>query len=94
MKFKRKRNAFQKAMANAVKASTVRFDEPWGMVCLFWAGGSPNTAYAKNVSKAQGGAGRSSGSRRCECLKTPVERLPRGDSFRPSLDCPLIWLDS
>jgi hypothetical protein len=49
--FKQKRDAFQKAMAGVVKASTVRFDEPWGMVCLFWAGGSPNTAYAKSVAQ-------------------------------------------
>jgi hypothetical protein len=49
--FKQKRDVFQKAMAGVVKASTVRFDEPWGMVCLFWAGGSPNTAYAKSVAQ-------------------------------------------
>jgi hypothetical protein len=30
-----------------VKASKMRFDEPWGMVCLYWTGGSPATAYAK-----------------------------------------------
>jgi len=34
-------------MAALVKKSKVRFDEPWGMVCLFWAGGSPQTAYGK-----------------------------------------------
>jgi hypothetical protein len=45
--FKKKRDALQKNLAAMVKASKTRFDEPWGMVCLFWAGGSPNTAYAK-----------------------------------------------
>jgi hypothetical protein len=34
-----------------VKASTVRFDEPWGMVSLYWAGGSPETAYGKAVTR-------------------------------------------
>ena len=45
--FKKKRDALQKAMSRMVKASKMRFDEPWGMVCLYWAGGSPPTAYAK-----------------------------------------------
>ena len=45
--FKKKRDALQKAMSEMVRASTLRFDEPWGMVCLYWAGGSPATAYAK-----------------------------------------------
>ena len=45
--FKKKRDALQKTMSKIVKASKMRFDEPWGMVCLYWAGGSPATAYAK-----------------------------------------------
>lgn len=45
--FKKKRDALQAAMASMVKASKLRFDEPWGMVSLFWAAGSPNTAYGK-----------------------------------------------
>jgi hypothetical protein len=45
--FKKKRDSLQKALAAMVKASKTRFDEPWGMVCLFWAGGSPNSAYGK-----------------------------------------------
>jgi hypothetical protein len=45
--FKNKREALQKKLAAMVKASKTRFDEPWGMVCLFWAAGSPRTAYAK-----------------------------------------------
>ncbi len=45
--FKAKRDALQKALSSMVKASKTRFDEPWGMVSLFWAGGSPHTAYAK-----------------------------------------------
>jgi hypothetical protein len=49
--FKKKRQALQKKLAAIVKASKTRFDEPWGMVCLFWAGGSPHTAYAKTVAQ-------------------------------------------
>jgi len=49
--FKKKRDSLQKKLAAVVKASTTRFDEPWGMVCLFWAGGSPHTAYAKTVAQ-------------------------------------------
>ena len=49
--FKKKRNALQEKLAEMVKASRTRFDEPWGMVCLFWAGGSPNNAYAKVVTE-------------------------------------------
>ncbi len=49
--FKKKSNALQNKMAAIVKASTIRFDEPWGMVCLFWAGGSPHTAYAETVAR-------------------------------------------
>jgi hypothetical protein len=45
--FKRRRDALQKKLSAMVKASKVRFAEPWGMVCLFWAAGSPRTAYAK-----------------------------------------------
>ena len=49
--FKKKRDSLQKKLAAMVKASTTRFDEPWGMVCLFWAGGSPHTAYAKTIAQ-------------------------------------------
>jgi hypothetical protein len=49
--FKKKRDALQKKLAEMVKASKTRFDEPWGMVCLFWAGGSPSTSYAKIVTE-------------------------------------------
>jgi len=49
--FKKKCNALQKKLADMVKASRTRFDEPWGMVCLFWAGGSPHTAYARAVTR-------------------------------------------
>jgi hypothetical protein len=48
--FKKKRDTLQKKLAAMVKASRARFDEPWGMVCLFWAGGSPHTAYARTVA--------------------------------------------
>jgi hypothetical protein len=49
--FKKKRDALQKALSDMVKASKTRFEEPWGMVCLFWAGGSPHTAYGKTVTQ-------------------------------------------
>ena len=49
--FKKKRDALQKKLAAMIKASKTRFDEPWGMVCLFWAGGSPRTAYGKTVAQ-------------------------------------------
>jgi hypothetical protein len=49
--FKKKRDALQKQLASMVKASKARFDEPWGMVCLFWAAGSPATAYGKAVTQ-------------------------------------------
>jgi hypothetical protein len=50
--FKKKRDALQKNLAAMVKASKTRFHEPWGMVCLFWAGGSPRTAYGKAVAQS------------------------------------------
>jgi hypothetical protein len=49
--FKNKRDALQKKLAGMVKASKTRFDEPWGMICLFQAAGSPQTAYAKAVTQ-------------------------------------------
>ncbi len=49
--FKSKRNALQTTLASMVKASKTRFDEPWGMVCLFWAAGSPPRAYGKAVAQ-------------------------------------------
>ena len=49
--FKKKRDALQRSLSDMVKASKTRFEEPWGMVCLFWAGGSPHTAYGKTVTQ-------------------------------------------
>jgi hypothetical protein len=49
--FKKKRDALQQKLAEMVKTSKARFDEPWGMVCLFWAGGPPSTSYAKIASE-------------------------------------------
>ncbi len=49
--FKAKCDALQKKLAAMVKASTIRFDEPWGMVALFWAAGSPHTSYAKAITQ-------------------------------------------
>jgi hypothetical protein len=45
------RGALQKRLAEMVKKSKTRFDEPWGMVCLFWAGGSPRSAYGKAATQ-------------------------------------------
>jgi hypothetical protein len=45
--FQKKTAALQSKMAAMAKASTIRFDEPWGMVSLFWAGGSPRLASGK-----------------------------------------------
>lgn len=45
--FKKKRDALQEALSEMIKTSKMRFGEPWGMVCLYWAGGSPATAYGK-----------------------------------------------
>jgi hypothetical protein len=49
--FNQRREALQKKLSAMIKASKTRFDEPWGMVCLFWASGSPPTASAKTVSQ-------------------------------------------
>jgi hypothetical protein len=49
--FNQTREALQKKLAAMIKASKTRFDEPWGMVCLFWAAGFPRTASAKAVSQ-------------------------------------------
>jgi hypothetical protein len=38
--FATRRNALQKLMLGVVSASKVRFNEPWGMVCLYRAAGS------------------------------------------------------
>jgi hypothetical protein len=45
--FKKRNDALQKAITGMIGNTKMRFDEPWGMVCLYWAGGSPATAYAK-----------------------------------------------
>ena len=49
--FNKRRGALQQQLAHVAKTSKTRFDEPWGMVCLFWAGGSPPTAYAKTAAE-------------------------------------------
>jgi hypothetical protein len=45
--FNKEGEQLQKQLADVVKASKVHFSEPWDMVCLFWAGGSPVTTYGK-----------------------------------------------
>jgi hypothetical protein len=39
--FANQRNGLQKAMLNMVADSKARFDQPWGLMCLFQAAGSP-----------------------------------------------------
>jgi hypothetical protein len=51
--FKKKRDGLQKNLAAMVQASKTRFHEPWGMVSLYWAAGSPPTAYAKAVTQSR-----------------------------------------
>jgi hypothetical protein len=50
--FKSKRDQLQKNLASMAKASKARFDEPWGMVSLFWAGRFSSGAYGKTVTQA------------------------------------------
>ena len=38
--FATRRDALQKTMLGVVGSSKVRFDQPWGTVCLYWAAGS------------------------------------------------------
>jgi hypothetical protein len=51
-RFQNMRSALQRTLAGMVKASKVRFSEPWGMLCLYSAAGSPHTASAKIVDGA------------------------------------------
>jgi hypothetical protein len=48
--FKQKSGALQNKLAGIAKASKIRFAEPWGMVALYWAAGSPATSYGKAVA--------------------------------------------
>jgi hypothetical protein len=50
--FKSTRDQLQKKLAAMAKASKARFDEPWGMVSLFWAGGSGAAAFGKATTQA------------------------------------------
>jgi len=45
--FQSRRDLLQKKLAGIVKASKVRFAEPWGMICLHAAASSPHTVSAK-----------------------------------------------
>ena len=38
--FAKRRDQLQKTMAGMIGNSRTRFDEPWGLVSLFWAAGS------------------------------------------------------
>jgi hypothetical protein len=42
--FESRREKLQKRMAKMVEASKMRFDDPFGMVSLFWAAGSPKAS--------------------------------------------------
>ena len=48
--FARQRDRLQKTMATVMSKSQTRFDEPWGLVSLFWSAGSRG-ASAKLVAK-------------------------------------------
>lgn len=48
--FNRRRGDLQKKLGNLLSASKEQFDTPWGMVCLYWAGGSPRTSYGKTIA--------------------------------------------
>jgi hypothetical protein len=50
--FKSKRDQLQKNLASMAKASKARFDEPWGMISLFWASGFSSGAYGKTATQA------------------------------------------
>ena len=50
--FKQKSGALQNKLAGIAKTSKIRFAEPWGMVSLYWAGGSPATSYGKAIAGA------------------------------------------
>jgi hypothetical protein len=49
--FATERANLQKKMAKVVGTSKARFEEPWGLVCLFWAAGSQG-ASARLVTPA------------------------------------------
>lgn len=48
--FAKQRDQLQKKMAGVIGNSRMRFDEPWGLVSLFWAAGSTG-AFARLVAK-------------------------------------------
>ena len=50
--FKQKSSALQNKLAGIAKTSKIRFAEPWGMVSLYWAAGSPATSYGKAIAGA------------------------------------------
>jgi hypothetical protein len=45
------REALEKKLSDVVHASTMRFDEPFGMIALYWAAGSPAAAYGRIAMK-------------------------------------------
>jgi hypothetical protein len=49
--FDKRRRALQKKIASILGDSRMRFDDPWGMVSLFWSAGSPQPAYGKIARK-------------------------------------------
>jgi hypothetical protein len=49
--FDKRRKALQKKIASMLGDSRMRFDDPWGMVSLFWSAGSPQPAYGKIARK-------------------------------------------
>jgi hypothetical protein len=46
------REALEKKLSDVVRASTMRFDQPFGMIALYWAAGSPPASYGRIAMKA------------------------------------------
>jgi hypothetical protein len=46
------RDALQKTMLKVVAESKTRFDQPWGLIALYWAAGTPPTASGKIAAGA------------------------------------------
>jgi hypothetical protein len=49
--FTKRRKKLQDKIADMLGDSQMHFDEPWGMVAMFWAAGSPQPAYGKIARK-------------------------------------------
>jgi hypothetical protein len=50
--FNKRRKKLQDQIAGMLGDNRMRFDEPWGMVAMFWSAGSPQPAYGK-IARAE-----------------------------------------